>query len=325
MDQKLTLRRLRQNPWIRELVRETRVSLEQLIQPLFVVEGLSAPEPVAGLPGVYRETSESLLRGMERDLKAGVRKFLLFVIPAKKSLHTFNADFATEIIASIRKYFGNNLFLMVDVCLCSYTEHGHCGIMNRDQTGIENASSVRQLASLALAYAQAGADAVAPSDMMDGRVHAIREALDQDSATESTILLSYSVKFQSQFYGPFRLAAESSPGGGLKDRSTYQLDPASFRGARLSALRDAQEGADILMVKPGLPYLDVLFRLSSEISKPWAVYEVSGEFAALQCLAEKNLMDAASGHLEAWNAFIRAGATMVITYGARLAQGYLEK
>jgi porphobilinogen synthase len=284
---------------------------------------MASPEPVPGLPGVYRETSSSLLRCIEKDLGSGVRKFLLFVIPQTKSLHTFSSDFATQIITDIRKHFGKDLFLMLDVCLCSYTEHGHCGILNEDQTAIANASSVHQLASLALAYAQAGADAVAPSDMMDGRIQAIRQTLDQNPSTESTLLVSYSVKFQSQFYGPFRLAADSSPGGPLKDRSTYQLDPTSFRGARLSALRDAQEGADILMVKPGLPYLDVLFRLSSEIPKPWAVYEVSGEFAALECLAEKKLINRTSAHLEAWNSMIRAGATMIITYGARFAKDYL--
>ena len=182
------------------------------------------------------------------------------------------------------------------------------------------------LAQLALSYAQAGADCVAPSDMMDGRVRAIRTALDQNHL-ERTLLMSYSAKFHSKFYGPFRIAADAAPKGGtfLKDRATYQIDPAHSQDAVTSSWRDAQEGADILMVKPGMPYLDMLYRLAKEIPKPWAVYQVSGEYASIELMAEKGLINGPAAHVEAWTAFVRAGASIIISYGARYATQYLRR
>jgi len=322
----LSLRRLRQNPMIRDLVREHRVSVDQLIQPYFVVDGISAREPIPGLTGTWRDTPSSLLKQIESDLEAGVNKILLFGVPSEKKLKDFNHSFTAKQIAAIKKQFGNDVFVSVDVCLCSSTSHGQCGILNPEGDHVENSATVVELARAATEYAQAGADCVAPSDMMDGRIGAIRASLDQ-AGLERTLLMSYSAKFHSKFYGPFRVAADSAPKGGtcLKDRATYQIDPGSLRDALASSLRDAEEGADILMVKPGLPYLDVLADLSKKINKPWAVYEVSGEFAAIELMAAQGLVNGPAAHLESWTAFIRAGASMIITYGARNAKLWLEQ
>ncbi len=322
----MNLRRLRQNSNIRELVQEYRVSVDQLIQPLFVVEGLGVREAVPGITGTFRETSESILKTIESDLEAGVKKFILFGVPGEKRAKDFNPGFTANQIQSIRKRFGKDIFLAADVCLCSATTHGQCGILSAELDHVDNASTVEELAKQGLAYAQAGVDCVAPSDMMDGRVGAIRKELDR-AGLDSVLIMSYSAKFHSKFYGPFRVAADSAPKGesSLKDRATYQLDPASPRDALQSSLRDVEEGADILMVKPGLPYLDILSKLSTEIQKPWAVYEVSGEFAAIEVLAQNGLINAPAAHVEAWTAFVRAGASMIITYGARYARQYLGR
>jgi len=322
----LSQRRLRQSPLVRELVQQYRVSVDQLVQPLFVVEGLGTREAVPGLTGTFRETSESLLKAVERDLEAGVKKFILFGVPKEKAAQGFNADFTAHQLGAVRKRFGKDIFMAVDVCLCSSTSHGQCGVLTAEGDHVDNSATVQELSTLALAYAQAGADCVAPSDMMDGRVGAIRSALD-GAGLERTLIMSYSAKFHSKFYGPFRVAADSAPKGdtSLKDRATYQIDPAFPQDAYLSSVRDAEEGADILMVKPGLPYLDVLAKLSKEIQKPWAVYEVSGEFAALEALGQSGLMNAPAAHVEAWTAFVRAGASIIITYGARFARHYLER
>ncbi len=318
-------RRLRQNSWIRDLVREHRVSASQLIQPLFVVEGLKARESIPGLTGTFRDTPETLLSQVEKDLEGGTRKFLLFGVPGEKKSSGFKYDFTAKQIESLKKRFGKECFISVDVCLCSFTSHGHCGVLTAEGDHIVNDVTVAELAKAAVAYAQGGADCVAPSDMMDGRIAAIRKALDQ-AHLDRTLLMSYSAKFHSKFYGPFRLAADSAPKGSestLLDRATYQIDPANFNDARASSIRDAKEGADILMVKPGMPYLDVLAKLSREIDKPWAVYEVSGEFAAIELMAREGLIQGPAAHLEAWTAFVRAGASMIITYGARFAKDWI--
>jgi len=318
------LRRLRQDPHIRGLTREVRPSPEQFIQPLFVVEGIPSPEPIPGLPGVMRETPDSLLRQVEADLGAGVSKFLLFGVPVERRTHDIDWSFTAGQVAALKKRFGRDLWLSVDVCLCSSTPHGHCGVLNPEGDHIDNAASVAELAAAAAAYATAGADCVAPSDMMDGRIGAIRAAL-AAAGRDRTLLMSYAAKFHSQFYGPFRVAADSAPkqASGLKDRSTYQIDPARPGDALLSVERDVAEGADILMVKPGLPYLDVLAALSAQFPQPWAVYEVSGEFAAIELLARDGLTQRIPAHLEAWTALVRAGASMIISYGARDARQWL--
>ena len=320
----LDLRRLRQNEHVRSLTREVHVQLEQLIQPLFVAEGLSAPEAVPGLAGVHRETSASLLRQVEQDLRAGVKNFLLFGVPLARRERDIDWSFTTGQIRALKQQFGQDIWLATDVCLCSSTPHGHCGVLNAEGDHLDNRASVAELEQAALSYAQAGADCVAPSDMMDGRIGAIRARLDA-AALERTVLMSYAVKFHSTLYGPFRVAAASAPksGIGLKDRSSYQLDPARPNDAWQCAERDAAQGADILMVKPGLPYLDMLRELSRAIRKPWAVYQVSGEFAALEALSAQGLAPRAALHREILTAFKRAGAAMIITYGARFAREWL--
>lgn len=318
------LRRLRQDPHIRALTRQVRPSPEQFIQPLFVVEGLTGREEVPGLPGVFRDTPDTLLRQVESDLRAGVSKFLLFGVPQGRATHDIDWSFTSSQVAALKRRFGSDIWLSVDVCLCSSTPHGHCGVLNPEGDHVDNAASVRELAAAAAAYATAGADCVAPSDMMDHRIAAIRAAL-AEAGRDRTLLMSYAAKFHSQFYGPFRVAADSAPkqASGLKDRSTYQIDPARPGDALLCVERDVTEGADILMVKPGLPYLDVLASLSARFSQPWAVYEVSGEYAAIELLARDGLTQRIPAHLESWTALVRAGASMIISYGAREARAWL--
>ena len=317
----LTLRRLRQDEHVRALTREVHVRLEQLIQPCFVAEEATRPEPVPGLTGVSQETPDSLLRATEADLRAGVRAFLLFGVPRARAERRIDWSFTAGQVRALKQRFGKDIWLATDVCLCSSTPHGHCGVLNAEGDHVDNDASVQELAAAALAYAQAGADCVAPSDMMDGRVGAIRRTLD-DNGLERTVLMSYAVKFQSTLYGPFRVAADSAPKAqsALRDRASYQLDPARPGDAWLCAARDVEEGADILMVKPGLPYLDLLRELTREFRQPWAVYHTSGEFAALEALAGQGLAPRAALHREILTAFKRAGASMIITYGARHAR-----
>ena len=321
----LNLRRLRQDEHVRSLTREIHVRTEQLIQPLFVAEGLHSAQPVPGLTGVHQETPESLLRQVEQDLKAGVSKFLLFGVPQARSERDIDWSFTTGQIRALKQRFGSDIWLATDVCLCSSTPHGHCGVLNPEGDHLDNRASVAELEQAALSYAQAGADCVAPSDMMDGRIGAIRRRLD-GSGSERTVLMSYAVKFHSTLYGPFRVAADSAPKGEvrLRDRASYQLDPARPGDAWLCAERDAAEGADILMVKPGLPYIDLLRELSRQIRLPWAVYHVSGEFAALEALCAQGLARRETLHREIMTAFVRAGASMIITYGARFAREWLS-
>jgi len=324
---RLTLRRLRQDAHIRSLTREVRPHAEQFIQPLFVVEGLRSRETIPGLTGVHRDTPDSLLRQIEADLAAGCSKFLLFGVPEGRALKDIDWSFTAGQIAAIHKRFGRDLWLAVDVCLCSSTPHGHCGVLNPEGDHLDNAASVKELATAAAAYAAAGADCVAPSDMMDGRIGAIRQAL-EGAGRERTLVMSYAAKFHSNFYGPFRVAADSAPKPGaaaaaLGDRASYQIDPARAADALLSVERDIAEGADILMVKPGLPYLDLLAELSARFAQPWAVYEVSGEYAGIELLAEQGLANRVGAHRESWTAFVRAGASMIISYGARHAREWL--
>lgn len=325
MTSPVRLRRNRDNRHIRALTREVRLHREQFIQPLFVVEGLTRREPVPGLTAVYRDTPASLLQQIDDDLAKGVSKFLLFGVPQTKRERNFSTDFCSERLVQIRERFGDAVWVAADVCLCSYTTHGHCGILSDDHAHLDNDVTVEALAAAALQLASAGADCVAPSDMQDGRVAAIRARLDQ-AGLERRALMSYAAKFHSAFYGPFRVAADSAPAPGnvLADRASYQIDPGRGDDALLAAQRDAAEGADILMVKPGLPYLDVLARLSAALPLPFAVYQTSGEQAALDLLAAQGLADPVRAQLETWTAFARAGARMIISYAARRAPAYLD-
>jgi porphobilinogen synthase len=323
---RLSLRRTRLTAGIRDLTREVYPHVKQFIQPLFVAEALGAREAVPGLNDVWRDTPDTLLRQIETDLEQGVSKFLLFGVPAEKASENFDHSFTAAQIARVRETFGDAVWLATDVCLCSATTHGHCGIANEAGDYIVNGTSVAALADAALLYASVGADCVAPSDMMDGRVAAIRTKLD-DAGLDKTLLMSYSAKFHSGFYGPFRIAADSTPGSELKleDRASYQIDPARPMDALQSSLRDAEEGADILMVKPGMPYLDILAELSAQIAKPWAVYQTSGESAGLELLAQAGLAQRERVNTEAWTAFLRAGASMIISYDARHARNWLDR
>jgi porphobilinogen synthase len=322
----LSLRRTRQSRALRELTRDVRLHHEQFIQPLFVVDGSRDREAVAGLHGVWRDTPDSLLAQIEADRAAGIDKFLLFGVPAEKRPAAFEHEFTADQIGAVKQRFGDDVFLAVDVCLCSHTTHGHCGILNEAGDHVVNDATVDELSRAALTYAQAGADCVAPSDMMDGRIAAIRRTL-SDAGHDRTVIMSYAVKFHSNFYGPFRVAADSAPSSGnaLRDRASYQIDPACPGDALLSAERDDAEGADILMVKPGLPYLDILSRLSAEIPKPWAVYQTSGEQAAIDLLSDRGLMRRDAAQLETWIAFCRAGASTIISYAARRAREVLSR
>lgn len=313
----LTLRRLRDNRHIRELTREVRVHPEQFIQPLFVVEGIAGREPVPGLRDVHRDTPDTLLRQVEADLGQGIAKFLLFGVPATKTERNFRHDFTSAQLGSLRRRFGADIWLAADVCLCSYTTHGHCGILNDQHDHVENAVSVEALAAAAREFAAAGADCVAPSDMLDGRVAAIRAAL-ATADLERTIVMSYAAKFHSAFYGPFRLAADSAPGTDvpLRDRATYQLDPARPGDALLSARRDDAEGADILMVKPGLPYLDIVRRVKDTFALPTFAFQVSGEYAMIKAACANGWLDEDRAIVETLSAFKRAGCDGVVTYFA---------
>jgi len=325
----ISQRRQRANTHIRELTAEVQVSHRQMIQPLFVAENLQERAAVPGIPGTYRDISSSLLRQVESDLKSGARKFLLFASPAAKATHKFDHTFLCAQIAALKKQFGDDIWLAADVCLCASTTHGHCGILNDVMDHVLNPDSTAALVKMAVVCAEAGADCIAPSDMMDGRIAAVRAALD-DAGQDRTAIMSYSAKFASAFYGPFRIAQDSAPSKNnkklkLQDRKTYQMDFRRADDALACSWRDADEGADILMVKPALHYLDILKTLSDTISLPVAAYYVSGEHAMVEAAAEQGLIDARAAHIENWYAMRRAGARMIITYAARYAGEWLKE
>ncbi len=319
-------RRLRANAHIRELAAQVTISHKELIQPLFVEESLPARVENRHLTGVYSDTSASVLEQIAADKQQGIHKFLLFPIPAGRSEKAFDFSFAVNTVLAIKKAFGDSVWLAADLCLCSYTQSGHCGLLDESGKKLLNHETVTVLTDYALQLASAGVDCIAPSDMTDGRIGAIRTQLDQ-AGFDDIAIMSYSSKFSSGFYGPFRDVCKSSPNqqNGLKDRKTYQIDPSNTLDAIASSLRDAAEGADILMVKPGLPYLDIVASLSQQCNKPIAVYHVSGEYAAIELLAKEQLITASAAHIEVWTAFKRAGASVIITYAARFAKKWLEE
>jgi porphobilinogen synthase len=306
-------RRLRQNPIIREMVAETRLSKNMFIYPYFVVPGTKKKEAINAMPGINHFSVDTLLKDAEEGLKLGINKILLFGTGDLKSEKGNSSSSKDSIVAkairALKKEFGEELFVITDVCLCAYTTHGHCGIL--EEGHVHNDSSVEALASMALAHAQAGADMVAPSDMMDGRVMAIREMLDENKFDDVSIM-SYAVKFASAYYGPFREAAGSSPQKG--DRKSYQMDFRNGREAMKEALLDEAEGADILMVKPALAYLDVIRDLRQQTLLPVACYNVSGEYSMVKLAAKNKLIDERSLVLENMHAFARAGADIIISY-----------
>lgn len=319
-----TQRRYRAGEHIRELTAGVRLSHKAFIQPIFVDASVETPRSVEGLNDVRVDSVASVIETITADIESGITKFLLFPIPAKKSTKDFDYAFAVSVIKNIRANFGDCVWLATDLCLCSYTEHGHCGILNDQGTKLLNHPTVAELTKYAALLADAGADCIAPSDMMDGRIGAIRAQLDVLGHDEVSIM-SYAAKFSSQFYGPFRDACHSAPSGsGLKNRKTYQIDAANLNDAVASALRDEKEGADILMVKPAALYTDVIKTLKQQSLKPIAAYHVSGEYASVEMLAEKGMADRAGVHLEVWTALVRSGADIVISYAARNAKQWIE-
>jgi len=309
------MRRLRRTEALRRMCRETILRRDDLILPLFVVEGSGVREPVASMPGVHRHSVDTLVNELKEVHDLGIPGVILFGIPAAKDAHGSGADAADGIVQSAveaAKRAEPDLCVMTDVCLCEYTDHGHCGVLDGEQ--VENDPSVERLAATAVSHARAGADVVAPSDMMDGRVAAIRAALDADGHRDVAIL-SYAAKFASAFYGPFRDAAESTPAFG--DRRAYQLDPPNAREALREMRLDLAEGADALMVKPALPYLDVLAAARREFDVPLAAYHVSGEYAMLKAAAERGWLDGERAMAEALLGIKRAGADWILTYAAK--------
>jgi porphobilinogen synthase len=316
------MRRLRGSERLRRMVCETRLARDQLILPLFVVEGRGVREPVPSMPGVFRHSVDALVAEVKRVRDAGVHAVILFGIPDAKDARGSGADAADGIvqraIESI-KAAEPDLCVMTDVCLCEYTDHGHCGIVANAE--VDNDPSVERLAATALSHARAGADIVAPSDMMDGRVAAIRAVLDANGFP-GVAILSYAAKFASAFYGPFREAAESTPQFG--DRRSYQMDPRNRREALREMRLDLEEGADALMVKPALPYLDLLADARREFDLPLAAYQVSGEYAMLKAAAERGWIDGDRAMDESLIAIRRAGADWIVTYAAVEVAGRLK-
>jgi porphobilinogen synthase len=307
-------------------VAEARIDSDMLVQPHFVVPGSGVSEPIEAMPGIDHQSVDRLVATVNDDLESGIRSVLLFGVP-DESAKTPDGRAAWaddgEVPAAVRALkteFGDELVVMTDVCLCGYTDHGHCGLVAGDR--IDNDGTLPLLANMALAHARAGADVVAPSDMMDGRVAAIREALDEENLDHAAIM-SYSVKYASAYYGPFREAAHSAPSSG--DRRSHQMDVRNRREALLEAELDLEEGADILMVKPALAYLDVVRDLREAFTQPLAVYNVSGEYSMVKAAAERGWIDEQALVLENWYAFRRAGADILITYHGRqaLVEGWL--
>ena len=321
---KKRMRRMRRTPAMRELRRETRLSPADFIHPLFLVETKSAAGPVPSMPGVSRHTVESLDREIESVLSAGIRAVLLFGVPSEKfpdaasAISQKGGPIVCRAIERI-KNLTDRLAIITDICLCSYTDHGHCGVI-RDQE-VDNDATLELLGQMAAAHARAGADLVGPSGMMDGMVAAIRRALDEANC-QDTGILSYAVKYASSFYGPFRDAAESTPAFG--DRRSYQMDPANAHEALAEARLDIEEGADALMVKPALPYLDVIRRVKDAFPEmPLAAYQVSGEYSMIKAAAANGWLDEQKVALESLTAIKRAGADMIITYFAKDASRWL--
>jgi porphobilinogen synthase len=320
------LRRLRRSPMVRELAAETRLHPSQLIQPHFVVRGHGIQKPIPSLPGLAHVSPDVLADEVARDIELGLRTILLFGIPqTKDATGTSAADAGGPVPKAVRllkERFGDEVTVMTDVCLCAYTDHGHCGILD-GQGRIPNDESLASLSAMALAHAEAGADWVAPSDMMDGRIAALRTALD-DAGHHDTSILSYAAKYASAYYGPFRDAAHSFPRQG--DRKTYQMDPRNLRQALREIRLDEAEGADAVMVKPALAYLDVVMAARQVTDLPLACYNVSGEYAMVKAAAQQGLVDEPAVVRENLTAMARAGADWVITYHGReaLRGGWLE-
>jgi len=308
-------RRLRTSEAVRRLVRETSVSVDDLIYPLFIVEGNGIKNEIPSMPGVYHLSIDNMLKELEEISKLGIPGVLLFGIPDEKDeigSGAYDSDGIIQRALRAAKKEFPGLLLIADVCLCEYTSHGHCGVINDGR--VLNDPSVELVVKTALSYAQAGADIVAPSDMMDGRIIAIRQALDQNGLTDK-IIMAYSAKYASSFYGPFRDAAHSKPAFG--DRKTYQMDYCNLNEALREVALDIEEGADIVMVKPALAYLDVINEVGRRFDVPVAAYNVSGEYSMIKAAVMNGWIDERGAVMESVTAIKRAGAKIIITYFAK--------
>ena len=308
-------RRMRKNPQWRRMIRETALSVDDLIYPMFVIHGKNVRKEISSMPGNFQFSVDHLIKEAKTVHGLGIPAVILFGIPKTKDEMGSGAYDDRGIIQTAVRALKDkvpDLMVITDVCLCEYTSHGHCGIVENGE--VLNDTTLELLAREAVSHARAGADMVAPSDMMDGRVGAIRDALDEEGF-EAIPIMSYAVKYASAFYGPFRDAAESPPKFG--DRSSYQMDQANTREAMREAELDASEGADILMVKPALPYLDIIYRVREEFDLPVAAYNVSGEYAMLKAAAKLGWLDEKKVMMESLTAIKRAGADMILTYWAK--------
>jgi len=316
-------RRLRRTANLRALVRETQLGLNDLIQPLFIKEGRGISDPIEALPGQFHYSPDTLKDVVSSIKAAGLKGVLLFGLPKHKDAYgssAHNKNGAVQEAIRRIKDMAPELVVITDVCLCEYTDHGHCGLVS--ETGqVDNDETLEILAKVALSHAKAGCDMLAPSDMMDGRIGVIREALDE-SGFENLPIMSYAAKYASSFYGPFRQAACCAPSFG--DRKTYQMDPANSREAVREALLDVEEGADILMVKPAGPCLDIIRNLADEFNEPLCAYQVSGEYAMIKAASERGWLDEQAAMLESLTAIKRAGADFIISYFALAAAGLLK-
>jgi porphobilinogen synthase len=316
-------RRLREKPLLRAMVRETRLAVDDLVYPLFVVHGRGVREPIGSMPGQARLSIDELVKECKDAAGMGIPAVLLFGLPADKDPHGSEAYADDGIVQQAVRAVKDtvpDLLVVTDVCLCEYTSHGHCGVV--EDGAVRNDPTLELIARTAVSHAEAGADMVAPSDMMDGRVGAIREALDEASLVETPIM-AYSAKYASCFYGPFREAAQSTPQFG--DRRSYQMDPANAREALAEVALDLEEGADMVMVKPALPYLDIISRAKAEFGLPLAAYSVSGEYAMIRAAGRLGWLDEGRAMMEALVSIKRAGADIVITYFAKDAVRAIER
>ncbi len=317
------LRRLRATRALRGLVRETRLATEDFVYPMFVAHGIDRREPIDAMPGIDHLSIQHAVEEAGQAAGLGIPAVLLFGLPASKDEEGSGAwddEGIVQLATRAIKEAHPELLVITDLCLCEYTSHGHCGVVRTDR-GVDNDATLELLARTAVSQAAAGADVIAPSDMMDGRVGAIRQALD-DAGLTDTPIMAYSAKFASAFYGPFREAADSAPAFG--DRRAYQMDPANGDEAVREALLDVEEGADIVMVKPALPYLDLIRRIKDRTGMPMAAYNVSGEYAMVKAAAAAGYMDERATVLELLTGIRRAGADIIITYHAKDAARWLQ-
>ncbi len=308
-------RRLRKNETLRRMVRETKLSVDDFIDPLFVIFGRKVKNSISSMPGVYQLSVDNVVKEAEEVYKLGIPAIILFGIPEKKDARGSGAYARSGIVQQAIRAIKDrlpDLVIVTDICLCEYTNHGHCGVIVKGE--VDNDATLELLAKMALSHAEAGADMVAPSDMMDGRVKAIRDVLDQNGF-ENVPIMSYAAKHASGFYGPFREAAESTPQFG--DRKSYQMDPANAREAIREVRLDVQEGADIVMVKPALPYLDIIRAVREEFDLPVGAYNVSGEYAMIKAAGQKGWLDEERVMMEVLTCIKRAGADLIVTYFAK--------